>query len=105
MFDRSPTNPAYGRLWWLNGGEYTVRAMEKRKTGPLLPAAPADLVGAFGFLDRRPYVVPSLALVVVRTGAAAPAPDFDQPILLRLRRAVGWLPPARFRTISRLCLI
>jgi CubicO group peptidase (beta-lactamase class C family) len=89
MFDRSPTNPAYGRLWWLNGGDYTVRAMEKRKAGPLIDAAPADLVGAFGFLDRRLYVVPSLDLVVVRTGADAPDADFDEQLWQRLMRAIG----------------
>ena len=30
LFERSPTNPAYGRLWWLNGSAYAMR-----------PAAPA----------------------------------------------------------------
>src|ERR1700685_2522140 len=24
LFERSSTNPAYGRLWWLNGSTYTV---------------------------------------------------------------------------------
>ncbi len=89
MFERSPTNPAYGRLWWLNGGAYAVRATEGRRAGPLVAAAPADLVGAFGFLDRRLYVVPSLDLVVVRTGADAPDDDFDQQLWLRLMRVIG----------------
>jgi CubicO group peptidase (beta-lactamase class C family) len=89
MFERSPTNPAYGRLWWLNGGAYAVRATEGRRAGPLIAAAPSDLVGAFGFLDRRLYVVPSLDLVVVRTGADAPDDDFDQQLWLRLMRAIG----------------
>jgi hypothetical protein len=89
MFERSPTNPAYGRLWWLNGGAYAVRATEGRRAGPLIAAAPADLVGAFGFLDRRLYVVPSFDLVVVRTGADAPDADFDQQLWLRLMRVIG----------------
>jgi CubicO group peptidase (beta-lactamase class C family) len=24
LFERSPTNPAYGRLWWLNGSDYAM---------------------------------------------------------------------------------
>jgi CubicO group peptidase (beta-lactamase class C family) len=89
MFGRSCCNPAYGRLWWLNGGDYVVGAEAKRKAGPLIPAAPADLVAALGYLDRRLYVVPSLDLIVVRTGAAAPDKDFDQQLWLRLMRVVG----------------
>lgn len=89
MFAPSPSNRGYGRLWWLNGGEAVVRVDGRRSGGPLIPAAPADLVAAFGFLDRRLYVVPSLDLVVVRTGADAPDADFDQQLWLRLARAMG----------------
>lgn len=88
MFDRSCCNPAYGRLWWLNGGDYAIRATTGRKDGPLIAAAPDDLVAALGFLDRRLYVVPSLGLVVVRTGAAATDKDFDQQLWLRLMRVI-----------------
>lgn len=88
LFAPSPTNAAYGRLWWLNGGGEYVRVDGQRDRGPLIPAAPADLVAAFGFLDRRLYVVPSLDLVVVRTGADAPDADFDQQLWLRLNRAL-----------------
>ena len=30
LFARSETNPAYGRLWWLNGSKYVLRAGGKR---------------------------------------------------------------------------
>lgn len=89
MFARSPNNPAYGRLWWLNGSDYTVRAMGRRTDGPLIPAAPADLVAALGALDRKLYVVPSQKLVVVRMGQAAPDKDFDQQLWLRLAKALA----------------
>jgi CubicO group peptidase (beta-lactamase class C family) len=89
MFVRSATNPAYGRLWWLNGSEYTVRAAGKRAEGPLIAAAPADLVAALGALDRKLYVVPSRKLIVVRMGQATPDRDFDQQLWLLLGKALA----------------
>lgn len=89
MFERSPTNPAYGRLWWLNGGDYVMGAMGNRKDGPLIAAAPADTVAALGAFNRRLFVVPSRKLVVVRTGAAAGDKDFDQQLWLRLNKVIG----------------
>jgi len=80
MFERSSANPSYGKLWWLNGGAYSVRATGDRKEGQLTKAAPADLVAALGAFDRRLYVVPSLDLVVVRTGAAVQDPEFDETL-------------------------
>lgn len=89
MFERSATNPAYGRFWWLNGSDFTIRPLARRVEGPLIPAAPADLVAALGALDRKLYVVPSKKLIVVRMGAAAPDKDFDQQLWLRLAPALG----------------
>jgi CubicO group peptidase (beta-lactamase class C family) len=88
LFTRSTANPAYGRLWWLNGSDYTIRALGGPKDGPLIPAAPADLIGALGAFDRRLYVVPSRKLVVVRTGAATNDPRFDQALWLRLTAVI-----------------
>jgi CubicO group peptidase (beta-lactamase class C family) len=88
MFVRTQTNPAYGRLWWLNGGAQTIRPLANRTDGPLIPAAPADLVAALGALDRKLYVVPSQKLVVVRMGQAAPDKAFDQQLWLRLSKAL-----------------
>jgi CubicO group peptidase (beta-lactamase class C family) len=89
MFIRSATNPAYGRLWWLNGSAYSIRPLDRRVDGPLIPSAPADLVAALGALDRKIYVVPSLKAVVVRMGQAAPDKDFDEQLWRRLMPALG----------------
>ncbi|MFN3667840.1 MAG: serine hydrolase domain-containing protein [Brevundimonas sp.] len=88
LFARSASNPAYGRLWWLNGSDHTMRILGGRSEGPFIPAAPADLIGALGALDRRLYIVPSRRLVVVRTGAAAGDPGFDQAFWLRLNAVI-----------------
>lgn len=89
LFQRSMTNPAYGRLWWLNGGSYKVRPLAGRVDGPLIPAAPSDVVAALGAFDRRLYVSRERKLVVVRTGAASNDPDFDQQLWLRLMKVLG----------------
>ena len=92
LFQRSPTNPAYGRLWWLNGSTYTLRPAGVRPgpsaAAPAIPAAPPELVAALGAQDRKIYVVPGRKLIVVRTGQAAPDRDFDQQVWLRLMRAL-----------------
>jgi CubicO group peptidase (beta-lactamase class C family) len=90
MFVRTSTNPAYGRLWWLNGSDYIQRPNGARIDGQLIPAAPRDLVAAQGAQDRKLFVVPSRKLVVVRTGQAAEA-DFNQQLWTRLAKAM----PAR----------
>lgn len=97
LFVRSAVNPAYGRLWWLNGGDYKIRPLTGRAEGPLIPAAPADTVAALGALDRRLYVSPSRQLVVVRTGAETKDPDFDQQLWLRLAKVLDKQPPATAR--------
>lgn len=89
MFARSPTNPAYGRLWWLNGSATTIRPLANATQGPLIAAAPADLAAALGALDRKLYIVPSQKLIVVRLGQAAPDKDFDQQLWLRLSKALA----------------
>ena len=90
MFKRTSTNPSYARLWWLNGGAYSLGASAAiaRNEGQLIPAAPADLVAAQGAQDRKLFVVPSRKLIVVRTGQAAPDRDFNQQLWTRLMKAV-----------------
>lgn len=89
LLTRTPTNPGYGRLWWLNGGSHLFVAGPgaPRREGPLVPAAPPDMVAAHGFLERRLFVVPSLKLIVVRSGQGAPDKDFNQQLWTRLMRA------------------
>jgi CubicO group peptidase (beta-lactamase class C family) len=88
LFERSPTNPAYGHLWWLNGSAYSLRPARIRTETALIPAAPAELVAALGAQDRKIYIVRSRKLIVVRTGQAAPDRGFDQQVWLRLMKAV-----------------
>ena len=89
MFTPSATNPAYGRLWWLNSGAYSMRALAGRKEGPLISTAPTDMVAALGAFDRRLYVVPSRKLVVVRMGATAADKQFDEQLWTRLMKVIG----------------
>ncbi len=87
LFERTPTNPAYGHLWWLNGSSYALMPARIRKETALIPAAPPDLVAALGALDRKIYIVPSRKLIVVRTGQAAPDRAFDQNLWSRIMKA------------------
>ncbi len=65
-------NPSYGYLWWLNGKPWHLLGNDPgRRPGPIIPAAPADLVAALGAADQKIYVVPSLDLVVCRQGSRA----------------------------------
>lgn len=65
-------NPAYGYLWWLNGGSfYKQPGFDITFPGAIIPTAPMDLYMAAGANDQRIYVVPSLDLVVVRQGDEA----------------------------------
>ena len=66
-----PFNPAYGRLWWLNGQSSFVVPEGLSFEGPLIPHAPLDLVAALGKDDQKLYLCPSLDLAVVRLGAKA----------------------------------
>ena len=46
------------------------------------------MVSALGALDRMLFVVPSLRLIVVRTGQATPARDFKEQLWSRLTKAL-----------------
>ena len=69
-------NPAYGLLWWVNGQAFRLGANARatRQDGPLIAAAPDDLVAMQGAADRKLYLVPSLDLVITRLGANGSRP-------------------------------
>jgi CubicO group peptidase (beta-lactamase class C family) len=83
-------NPAYGRLWWLNGKTSFIMPEGGAFDGPLIPSAPSDVVAALGKDDQKLYICPSLDLVVVRLGNNARADstlalsDFDNELWRRL---------------------
>ena len=89
IFTASATNPAYGRLWWLNDGAYAMNAGPNapRREGRFIPSAPADTLSALGAQDRKLFVVPSMKLIVVRTGQAAPDRDFNNRLWQLLSKA------------------
>ena len=65
-------NKAYGYLWWLNGqSSGMVPGSQIVFPTSLVPQAPADMYSAIGKDGQIIDIVPSLAMVVVRTG------DFD----------------------------
>lgn len=81
----SEQNPAWGWCWWNNCSSHHLLAMREPNpvSGPIIPAAPADLVAARGAYGNYLHVVPSLDLVIARTARAAkqkPAINFEQAI-------------------------
>lgn len=67
----SSTNGFYGYLLWSNAGDegWTVEMPGSRYLKrPLIASAPRDLYAFVGFLDQIIFVIPSLDMVVVRTG-------------------------------------
>jgi CubicO group peptidase (beta-lactamase class C family) len=89
IFAPTTTNPAYGRLWWLNSSDHSINvgATSPRREGRFIPAAPADTLSALGAADRKLFVVPSMKLIVIRTGQAAPDRDFNNTLWQLLMKA------------------
>lgn len=78
IFRRTTLHPAYGRLWWLNGGAFWIVPNRGQGDGSLVQTAPADAVFALGSENRVLMIVPSWCLVLVRLGQQAPDPDLRE---------------------------
>ena len=76
----STENPAWGLLWWNNATPAFRVPMREEKVhdGPIIPAAPADLVAARGAGENHLGVSAAARLVVART--ALPRPAGERPI-------------------------
>jgi CubicO group peptidase (beta-lactamase class C family) len=88
IFRRTALHPAYGRLWWLNGGTHWIVPNRGEGSGSLVPTAPADAVFALGSENRVLMVVPSQRLILVRLGQQAPDADLREHMASRLARAM-----------------
>ncbi|MBS02791.1 MAG: hypothetical protein CMQ24_08825 [Gammaproteobacteria bacterium] len=80
----SDENPAWGLCWWANNrGHFMVPMRDGTRDGPIIPAAPRDLIAARGAGENGLYVVPSLGLTVTRTarpGRATVRGSFERPL-------------------------
>ncbi|HRD95963.1 MAG TPA: serine hydrolase [Rubrivivax sp.] len=88
IFRRTDLHPAYGRLWWLNGGTHWIVPNRGQGEGSLVPTAPADALFALGSENRVLMVVPSRALILVRLGQQAPDADLREKMASGLARAM-----------------
>lgn len=68
----SEANPYYGYLFWSNEADsgYTVDIPDQKYIHgrQLVASAPRDMYAFVGFLDQIIFVIPSLDMVVIRTG-------------------------------------
>ncbi|MCC5918659.1 MAG: serine hydrolase [Cryomorphaceae bacterium] len=68
-----PMNPAYGKLWWLNGSsQFYLPTVNMPFPGKILPNAPDDVYAAVGKNAQLLNVAPTQGLVIVRMGEAPP---------------------------------
>jgi len=68
-------NPGYGMPFWLNSADRYVNASifaRKEREGPIVASAPRDMYMTWGFHGQHTFVIPSLNMVVTRTGNANP---------------------------------
>lgn len=90
IFRPTATNPAYGRLWWLNGSAETVNVGldSPRRSGQFIQSAPREMLCAMGAQDRKLFIVPSRKLLVIRMGQTAPDRDFNEKLWQLLTKAM-----------------
>lgn len=90
IFKPTSTNPAYGRLWWLNGSAETVNVGldSPRRAGQFIQSAPREMLCAMGAQDRKLFIVPSRKLLVIRMGQAASDRNFNEKLWQLLAKAM-----------------
>lgn len=87
-------NKSFGYLWWVNGQEsHMLPKNDYIFPGSIILSAPDDMYMAYGDMQQRIYVVPSLNIVVVRMGEAAdesttPFSGFDEQLWVRLNSLI-----------------
>lgn len=83
-------NPSYGLFWHLNRGPFYLSFDESdRIDGKLMPGTPPDAIANFGHGCQLIVVIPSLDLVLVRTGPDALSSIWDKDsFVTRLSAAV-----------------
>ena len=113
----NPVNGGYGYLMWTNQGDgyWTTGIPSRRFVGrPLVPSAPRDMYVFAGLGGQNLYVIPSLGIVMARSGGhptrdAAPDPprggggDFEWDLFRMLNRAVtdaDWGDPGPFQPLN-----
>ena len=113
----TPTNGGYGYLLWTNQGDSywtTELAGRDHVSRPLMPTAPRDTYAFAGFGGQMLYVIPSLDMVIERSGDPPTrdmAPDhprggggdFEWELFRMLNRAVtdaDWRDPGPFQPLD-----
>lgn len=90
----TPTNGGYGFLTWTNAGGWLITATapdRRRIDAPFIPTAPPDAYAFVGFLGQLVLVIPSLDMVIVRTGlppSSGQTSDIDYEGIRRILQAV-----------------
>ena len=113
----TPTNGGYGYLFWTNKGDsYWTTELPGRRLvhRPLMPTAPRDTYAFAGMGGQLLYVMPSLGIVIERSGEhpardlASDPPrggggDFEWELFRMLNRAVtdaDWGDPGPFQPLD-----
>lgn len=90
----TPTNGAYGFLTWTNAGGWVLAATTTNRRvleQPFIPSAPSDTYAFVGLMGQLVVVIPSLDMVIVRTGFSpntSRGGDVDHEGLRRILRSV-----------------
>ncbi|MCA1842760.1 MAG: hypothetical protein LC792_06125, partial [Actinobacteria bacterium] len=96
-------NAGYGYLMWTNEGDnYWTPSIPARRfvDRPLVPSAPRDLYMFAGYGGEFLYVLPSLDIVIERSGDQ-PSRDTDPQTLTGGNMADGEFPWELFRLLNR----